>query len=159
MVSRNVLFDENSSWPWKETVQEVEILEPAEDDVEGIETVQQPINSSSSTRPASRPIMNDDFYPDTPVRKVRTVQELYETTQVLFVADPTTYEEAAEKEEWRQAMQEELAAIEKNQTWQLIELPEGKHASARSFHLRYTLLLGLLHFRSTRCVDNGILDE
>jgi hypothetical protein len=82
--------------------------------------------------------MNDDFYPDTPVRKVRTVQELYETTQVLFVADPTTYEEAAEKEEWRQAMQEELAAIEKNQTWQLIELPEGKHASARSFHCSFT---------------------
>lgn len=35
--------------------------------------------------------MNDDFYPDTPVRKVRTLQELYETTQV--VADPNSVSE------------------------------------------------------------------
>ena len=56
-----------------------------------------------------------------------SVQELYETTQILFVSDPTTYEEAARKGEWCKAMEEEIQAIEKNKTWELMELPKGKN--------------------------------
>jgi hypothetical protein len=61
--------------------------------------------------------MEDDSNPEYPVRKFRTLQDLYETTQVLFVEDPTTYEEAVKKKEWRQAMEEKIITIEKNNTW------------------------------------------
>src|SRR5687768_12570707 len=40
---------------------------------------------------------------------------LYATCQFsLFVSDPLNYEEAAEKEEWRKEMVEEMQSIEKN---------------------------------------------
>ncbi|MCI21806.1 copia-type polyprotein, partial [Trifolium medium] len=39
--------------------------------------------------------------------------------------DPTTYEEAAKHEVWRKAMDQEIMSIEKNDTWELTELPVG----------------------------------
>ncbi|KAE8726088.1 Detected protein of unknown function [Hibiscus syriacus] len=35
---------------------------------------------------------------------------------------------AVEKEDWCRAMKEEIMAIEKNETWMLVDLPEGKNA-------------------------------
>ncbi|KAL6312715.1 hypothetical protein AAG906_024673 [Vitis piasezkii] len=49
-----------------------------------------------------------------PPRKFRSLRDIYETTQVLFVADPTTFKEAVEKEEW----------CGKNETWELVELQD-----------------------------------
>jgi hypothetical protein len=37
--------------------------------------------------------------------------------------DPITYEEAIKHEEWRKAMDQEITAIEKNNTWELTILP------------------------------------
>ena len=45
-----------------------------------------------------------------------------------MVAEPTSYEEACGKVEWEQAMQDEIAAVEKNQTWKLVNLPPEKNA-------------------------------
>nr|GEU40886.1 retrovirus-related Pol polyprotein from transposon TNT 1-94 [Tanacetum cinerariifolium] len=49
------------------------------------------------------------------------------TPLALFAADPVTVEEAMEIEEWRLVMKEELSSIEKYQTWELTNLPEGKN--------------------------------
>nr|GEU71049.1 retrovirus-related Pol polyprotein from transposon TNT 1-94 [Tanacetum cinerariifolium] len=46
---------------------------------------------------------------------------------VLFVGDPITLEEAFEKEEWIEAMKDELVSIHRNQTWELVDPPEGKN--------------------------------
>ena len=43
-----------------------------------------------------------------------------------MVAEPMSYEEACGKEEWENSMQEEITAIEKNNTWELTDLPPGK---------------------------------
>ena len=45
----------------------------------------------------------------------------------MYVADPTTFEEAIEKEEWNKAMREEIAAIQINNTWDLVKFPKGKN--------------------------------
>ena len=64
---------------------------------------------------------------ETPPRKVRTLKSIYKNCSfALSVAEPTSYEEAAKDEVWRQAMKEELAVIERNNTWRLVSLPEGK---------------------------------
>ena len=72
--------------------------------------------------------------------KTRSLQEIYEVTQgndddglisdfALFsIADPICFEETIKYESWQKAMDEEIEAIEKNQTWQLVNLPEGKDA-------------------------------
>ncbi|KAM1007578.1 hypothetical protein ACFX2A_004219 [Malus domestica] len=39
--------------------------------------------------------------------------------------DPTTYHDAVKSEKWRQVMQQEIEAIEKNDTWELTDLPPG----------------------------------
>ena len=35
-------------------------------------------------------------------------------------------DEASQSSHWRAAMEEELSSIEKNQTWELVHLPQGK---------------------------------
>ena len=42
------------------------------------------------------------------------------------VFEPKNFNQAIEDEAWRNAMQEEIDAIEKNKTWQLIERPIKK---------------------------------
>lgn len=42
------------------------------------------------------------------------------------VEDPENYKEAMKKPEWRNAMQEELAAHQRNGTWELALLPTGR---------------------------------
>jgi hypothetical protein len=39
---------------------------------------------------------------------------------------PTTLSEALSKEKWKQAMNVEMEALEKNKTWELVKLPAGK---------------------------------
>ncbi|KAD7117504.1 hypothetical protein E3N88_04772 [Mikania micrantha] len=52
-----------------------------------------------------------------------------EETQLFAVSitDPINYSEAAPKQEWQQAMKEEIAALKKNKTWELTTLPPGKN--------------------------------
>lgn len=44
---------------------------------------------------------------------------------VTALGDPTTYEEAVRYGEWREAMNAEIESIERNQTWELSEIPKG----------------------------------
>ena len=54
----------------------------------------------------------------------------YETQNIslfclLASSDPITYEEAIEDDKWKNAMDEEIASIQRNDTWELTSLPEG----------------------------------
>ena len=42
---------------------------------------------------------------------------------VLVASTPLKYEEAKDKEEWRNVMNEEINAIERSETWEFIDLP------------------------------------
>ncbi|KAL0299213.1 UNVERIFIED_CONTAM: Retrovirus-related Pol polyprotein from transposon RE2 [Sesamum radiatum] len=42
--------------------------------------------------------------------------------------EPSTFSQAQQHAEWREAMNHELTALEKNHTWELTTLPEGKRA-------------------------------
>jgi hypothetical protein len=53
-----------------------------------------------------------------------------ETANMTFLAllsdsDPMTFEEAVKSEKWKQAMNQEMQAIERNDTWELTVLPSG----------------------------------
>jgi hypothetical protein len=39
--------------------------------------------------------------------------------------DPTTFEEAVKSKTWRNAMESEMKSIEDNNTWKLVDLPQG----------------------------------
>ncbi|KAJ0440609.1 putative RNA-directed DNA polymerase [Helianthus annuus] len=72
--------------------------------------------------------------------RVRGLVDLYENTRplrpdefetcqfALSSLEPTTPQEAVSKAEWKRAMEEELASLQKHNTWTLTDLPEGKQA-------------------------------
>eukprot|EP00253_Pinus_taeda_P033406 PITA_33406 len=43
------------------------------------------------------------------------------------VDDPIHFEDAVKEEKWVAEMEEEIEAIERNDTWELVSLPKGKH--------------------------------
>ena len=49
-------------------------------------------------------------------------------TAISSVQEPHTFQQANSKEEWRQAMHEELQALNQNNTWSVVKLPKNKHA-------------------------------
>lgn len=52
----------------------------------------------------------------------------FEVDEDLLLAvgeEPATFEEARREEFWRKAMMEEMASIEQNKTWKLVNLPHG----------------------------------
>ena len=64
--------------------------------------------------------------------KTRILCEIYEYSTpnsfslfALFsqIDDPLTFEEVVEDEVWEQAMNEEIEVIEKNQAWELVNVP------------------------------------
>ena len=60
---------------------------------------------------------------------VKSLRDIYgRCSFALTVSDPFYYEDAAVKEEWRQAMKEEMESIRRNQTWDLVDLPSDKQA-------------------------------
>lgn len=51
---------------------------------------------------------------------------MYETCNFVSV-ELESYEEAQSNEVWVKAMEEEMRMIEKNQTWELTDYPQGKN--------------------------------
>ena len=87
-------------------------------------------NSSSSSEESSPnqfPNLRRSERGQVPRRRFPVEGEDTKAPLALFVGDPVTVEEAMEIEEWRLAMKEELSSIEKNQTWEPTDLPEGKN--------------------------------
>lgn len=70
-------------------------------------------------------------------RKFRRLSDIYNNTEeieldddmlLLSVEEPATFDQAVLEKEWRQAMKTELEAIERNDTWELTDLPKGHKA-------------------------------
>ena len=67
-------------------------------------------------------------------RKTKSLIELYEQTPILdeqlqfalFSYEPTSFNEAVKDAQWVTTMNQEIDAIEKNQTWDLVDIPVDK---------------------------------
>jgi Reverse transcriptase (RNA-dependent DNA polymerase) len=130
-VSRNVKFDEKSRWIWDDEKKESEVSEmikPIEEDVEDESMSDEDDRNEVQERPLRVYIRrNRNQVSDVPERRTRTVEDLYNSTQVLLVVDPECYEDAASEKEWKVAMKEEIEAIERNKTWSLVEVPRDRN--------------------------------
>jgi len=154
IMSKDVIFEEDKSWQWNDDQEAIKWISTdliLEDEVE-VPTVlvEGPIlpaepqspehkfpvfnrrnTSESSSIPASTSSSSEG------PRRMRSLEELYDATQVmedttLFCfftnTDPLSFNEAVTEEKWIEAMDEEIHAIEKNDTWKLTYLPENKKA-------------------------------
>ncbi|XP_074346203.1 uncharacterized protein LOC141684971 [Apium graveolens] len=142
-VSRDVVCQEGMFWPWKREEDGevtfpwnyIEINESAETE-ESVETEQEPMTPLQSPSSQSRSVQSSSQQ----TMPVTIAESSAETTGgssssstssepemyrlLSDVEEPTSYREAAELEEWGDAIKSEFETIEKNGTWALTNWSE-----------------------------------
>lgn len=137
VVSRDVKFEEDKSWDWNNSYKELIVadLEWGEDegevvannendeDIEGDSDVEEvETNSSSDLNNVSSPSSSEGRHRRRPgwmddYESGEGLSQEDEANMVLFAtADPVHFEEAVKSQKWRVAMNDEIKAIEKNET-------------------------------------------
>ena len=140
VIIRDVVFDEEGEWDFGSGVDDFNFFPIEEDDhtqIKQVEEQQEPatplISPASNTYGDSPP----SFLNERIEERTRSLQDLYEVTErhdnltlfCLFAdCEPVNFQEAALDEKWRIAMDEEIKAIVKNDTWELTTLPKGHKA-------------------------------
>ncbi|CAL5403117.1 unnamed protein product [Camellia sinensis] len=140
VISRDVVFDEDKTWPWTPTISGQSIPVHFEDEEQSQVSSEQPQVSSShlpstssgedqseiseQTRPQrtkSRPAWMRDYE----VTGIDQFDDPITHFALLSDCDPVTFNDAVQDPKWQHAMDEEIHAIEENNTWELINLPKG----------------------------------
>jgi Reverse transcriptase (RNA-dependent DNA polymerase) len=71
---------------------------------------------------------------ETRTPKIRSIHDLYEAISELYLVcllaqdENISFEEAIKDDKWRAAIDDDIRAIEKNDTWELTSLPRGHKA-------------------------------
>lgn len=149
-VSRNVVFDEGKSWDWEreekhtrdDTFVVISIVPveqtmetPGESVVTPARSPKISISDSNSTNYSSSPESTEGTETSGEPRHFRLLSEVYDVKEEVKLADElmfvgaveaTSYNEAAKVIEWRKAMESEITAIERNNTWKLTNLSSGQ---------------------------------
>ena len=148
VVSRDVVFEEDKRWNWVEEEEHTETvltwndddLSWEESDEEGsegeneaevpqadaepeppMEQLNDPVVGIREGRGRRPPRYLSDYV--TGFGEINEEEEELVNMVELSSSDSTTYEEAENSLKWREAMDDEMASIEKNQTWKLTKLP------------------------------------
>ena len=88
---------------------------------------QEPSDHSLTPRGSGNSSSSSDSFSETPPAKFRSLREIYGNCSfALSVIEPSCFKEVVDSQAWKNAMIEEMQAIEKNQTGKLVNLPEGK---------------------------------
>ncbi|KAJ7958815.1 Retrovirus-related Pol polyprotein from transposon TNT 1-94 [Quillaja saponaria] len=131
IVSRDVDFNEDETWDWDVQEEESYNFFPYFEEEKDIEAPLEAITPPPSPTPSSEKSSSEGS------PKTRSLLDIYENTEVIedvnlfcLVVDskPLFFEEAENDKKWRQAMDEEIIAIEKNDTWELANLPKDHKA-------------------------------
>ena len=141
IISRDVVFDEESTWNWKTHDEDYSFLPYFEEEKEEQPRMEQA--EQEPTTPPASPASTDNgnsppsFLNERDVERTRSLQDFYEVTEqpdnltlfCLFAdSEPVSFEEAVQNKKWKDAMNEEIKSIEKNDTWKLVILPKGHKA-------------------------------
>ncbi|KAM1251313.1 hypothetical protein ACFX2G_034427 [Malus domestica] len=140
VISRDVIFYENTCWDWKSCAKKnlpISVAngnegsnvenEKYEGNMEYTESLQEQHDqtiASSSSQDEQVDHIDSQEYDHTPLR-FRSLNEVYERCN-FCVVEPECFEEASWEEAWRKAMFIEIEMIEKNDTWELVNRPSDK---------------------------------
>ncbi|GAU34373.1 hypothetical protein TSUD_217130 [Trifolium subterraneum] len=113
--SRDVIVDEAKTWDWivGSSTSRPQISQFSDDETDSVE-------SNEEIEAPVEPTVGNE---------VTEEGELVHFA-LLVGAEPINYLDALSNKKWKQAMKEELCAIEKNQTWEIVELPSDKKSIA-----------------------------
>ena len=136
VISRDVIIDELKEWDWTANVKKDSVgilLEEQETQVEREIRQEEPAiiyqPSTSTSRPQRTRRMPASLR-DYVTTSNEVVDDEGELVHYTFYADvePVNAAEALKDSKWVKAMIEEVKSIEDNNTWSLVELPQGKKA-------------------------------
>ncbi|GKU96667.1 hypothetical protein SLEP1_g9878 [Rubroshorea leprosula] len=167
LISRDVIFDENNSWNWNEKKSPGFVLVDGILEVDPIMTEGEMGEGQSSSTPnsGSRSCPSSPETPPAPrkARRVRSLVEIYEQTQrcqMAHVEEPSCFEEAMENKKWCKAMDEEMEALERNQTWELVDLPkDNKVVSLKWVYKTKYNSDGSVHKHKAQLVARGYMQQ
>ena len=127
LISRDVLIDETKGWNWEINAVdngERKVIVNLEDkqSEEDVPSCGEQLRRSQRERQVPQTLRDYELYPDTTI----TAEGDFVHFARLAESEPMSHDEASQSSHWRAAMEEELRSIEKNQTWELVHLPQGK---------------------------------
>ncbi|CAA7062104.1 unnamed protein product [Microthlaspi erraticum] len=181
IVSRDVVFEETREWDWEEDQKQNEELTWNDDDASWEESdeesdgeaeeptaeVEEPAETAEEAQPQQQAIVREGRIRRPPrhlsdyVAGDEIEDEEDEVNMVVInSSDPSTFEEAEKHLKWREAMDEEIKSIEKNQTWELAELPKGAKCIGVKWIYKTKLIeLGEVTKFKARLVAKGYCQE
>jgi len=147
ITSRDVIFAEKETWNWGRTDDEQEELTwddtesfngtgREEDDIPNEQAAAQTEEARSTALAQSQETRREQTkrisIPPRHLQHYVTGENLAEEEEeeqylVLYATedDPVSYDDAVKDIKWKNAMDTEIQAIEKNNTWELVKLPKG----------------------------------
>ncbi|RDX88466.1 hypothetical protein CR513_29937, partial [Mucuna pruriens] len=121
IVSRDVEFDEEEEWNWEKEEATYDFLPYFEEGDQEVVVPNEFTTPPPSPTPSIHEALSSKGSPSETTQKMRSIQEIYDEIEItndlfcLFVdSEPLTFDEAVEDKRWRQAMEEEIKAIKKN---------------------------------------------
>ena len=132
-ISRDVIFEESQCWDFsQQRGQRIDLILTSTINLVNSSEVSTDNQDSIITSIVPTDEQRDQSLEEDRPEKFISVQEIYDETQAieedeacLFSGEePTSYKTTMKEEVWRKAMKEELEAIEKNSTWELVKLLE-----------------------------------
>lgn len=145
LVSKDVVFVESKSWAWNNIAGDTDAnVEKAHmqftvENIDGQFTDEVDMKESATPiqTPKSSQLSEDsdgESSKSSTPKHFRSVSGIYDNTkeieleeELLFVGveEPVTYNQAVKEKSWKDAMKNEIEAIERNNTWKLVELSAG----------------------------------
>ncbi|BBH02600.1 ADP glucose pyrophosphorylase large subunit 1 [Prunus dulcis] len=159
IISRDVVFDEANGWDWNNKqekragvdLEEIETMNGVEE-VTSREVEDEPVGHNSPRITEASPNLLRQRRPPGWMTDYVSGNELSDNENIAQIAltggnDPTAFDDAVKSSKWRKAMDLEIQAIERNDTWELIDLPEGEKT------------VGVKWIFKTKFKENGEIDK
>jgi hypothetical protein len=118
-----------------------------------------PQDNSTSSRNSSSELQN---------QRTRSLREIHQQLDdidqhnlfALMSCQPTSFKEAAKEPHWVQAMNQEIESIEKNKTWDLVDLPRHKKSiGVKCVYKTKVNEKGKIEKHKERLVDKGFSQQ
>ncbi|CAL2241824.1 unnamed protein product [Prunus armeniaca] len=159
IISKDVVFDEANGWDWNNKqekragvdLEEIETMNGVEE-VTSREVEDEPVGHNSPRITEASPNVSRQRRPPGWMTDYVSGNELSDNENIAQIAliggnDPTTFDDDVKSSKWRKAMDLEIQAIEMNDTWELIDLPEGER------------IVGVKWIFKTKFKENGEIDK
>lgn len=148
-VSRDVVFEEEKTWPWnqkekanldQQTTFTIVSTHAQSEENElsshraGADSDNEQQTVTPQTQKDTQNSEAEDSSGSSEPKKFRSISDIYNETEeielddellLMGIDEPRNYSEAAKDRNWRQAIMREMESVEQNNTWKLTDLPTG----------------------------------